>query len=149
MPHFRACMVSTLSPRPDLADRVRCHVWGVRPGWRGDGGKFDGYTGNALPSCGPINSRRNTIYAIVPHYEDCEPASGGRPRCQGGWNEARVNPSPSARGRHGFGLFCSYLERVDYRQFFNFSLSTQATPPFAKIQNQATAAPCPLPFGKI
>ena len=40
------------------------------PGWRGGGGKSDGYTGNALPSCGPINSRRNTIYAIVPHYED-------------------------------------------------------------------------------
>ena len=61
---------------------------------------------------GPINYRRKTIYAIVPHYEDFEPASGGRPRGRGvEYVPAgpRVNRPPSARGRHGDRLCPSYL----------------------------------------
>ena len=69
--------------------QIQCREW---PGWRGDGGKFDGYTGNALPSCCPIRSRRNTIYAIVPHYEDYVSLLVVADPVAGGWNPSRPVP---------------------------------------------------------
>ena len=78
---FPGYMVSTLPPRPGLAARVRSSA-GNGPAGEG---MAESLTAIPVAYRGPINYRRKTIYAIVPHYEDCmsllvvaDPVAGGK-----------------------------------------------------------------------